>query len=190
MSAAGAIGVVIGRPTHGALAAAWRSADRSDPTYRHIGSTLRAGHGRSAGRRLGSGREDFERACAGLRRWACHAGVGATVYPAGAPLTEGGTVLVVLPLGPVAVVVPNRIVEVIEEPTRYGFAYGTLPGHQERGEESFVVELRNDGDVVATITVDAVPASVAARVAAPLVHLAQRLAVRRYLSSWGRHVHR
>ena len=35
-----------------------------------------------------------------------------------------------------------RIVYVVDTPTRYGFAIGTLPGHLERGEERFLVELR------------------------------------------------
>jgi hypothetical protein len=30
---------------------------------------------------------------------------------------------------------------------RLGLAYGTLPGHPERGEESFVIELLDDGQV-------------------------------------------
>lgn len=33
-------------------------------------------------------------------------------------------------------------------PRRFGFAYGTLPGHVESGEERFVVEWREDDDSV------------------------------------------
>ena len=40
-----------------------------------------------------------------------------------------------------------RIVYVIEEPRRFGFAYGTLPGHVERGEERFCVEWQGDDTV-------------------------------------------
>ena len=43
--------------------------------------------------------------------------------------------------------IPARVVYVIDEPDRKGFAYGTLPGHPERGEESFVVERRADDSV-------------------------------------------
>ena len=41
-----------------------------------------------------------------------------------------------------------RILEMIDEPTRFGFVYGTIEGHTERGEEVFLVEQRDDGAVV------------------------------------------
>jgi uncharacterized protein (UPF0548 family) len=45
-----------------------------------------------------------------------------------------------------------RIAYTIEEETpllrRYGFAFGTLPGHVERGEERFTVEWQGDEDTV------------------------------------------
>ena len=47
-------------------------------------------------------------------------------------------------IGPVQMVVPCRIVSVFKEVDSFGFAYGTLPGHPERGEESFVLERRDD----------------------------------------------
>jgi uncharacterized protein (UPF0548 family) len=34
----------------------------------------------------------------------------------------------------------SRIVYLIDEESRYGFAYGTLPSHSEEGEERFFVE--------------------------------------------------
>jgi uncharacterized protein (UPF0548 family) len=40
-----------------------------------------------------------------------------------------------------------RVVYVIDEPRRYGFAYGTLPEHAEEGEERFLVEWRVDNSV-------------------------------------------
>jgi uncharacterized protein (UPF0548 family) len=40
-----------------------------------------------------------------------------------------------------------RIVYVIEEPRRFGFAYGTLPGHMAIGEERFLIEWNADDDV-------------------------------------------
>jgi uncharacterized protein (UPF0548 family) len=48
---------------------------------------------------------------------------------------------------------PARIVRVLDEPgrypgyRRYGYVYGTLPAHSERGEERFSVELLPDGSV-------------------------------------------
>lgn len=40
-----------------------------------------------------------------------------------------------------------RVVYSIDEPRRHGFAYGTLPGHAERGEERFLVEMMDDGSI-------------------------------------------
>ena len=37
--------------------------------------------------------------------------------------------------------IPARVVYVVDEPARRGFAYGTLHGHPESGEEAFLVEL-------------------------------------------------
>jgi len=39
------------------------------------------------------------------------------------------------------------VVVVIDEPSRRGFAYGTLPGHPLHGEERFTVELDGAGSV-------------------------------------------
>ena len=39
-----------------------------------------------------------------------------------------------------------------DEPQSAGFGYGTLPGHPERGEEAFEVEMGADGRVFLTIT--------------------------------------
>jgi uncharacterized protein (UPF0548 family) len=165
----------------------WRSACTTEPTYDHLGSTLdgRPRPGSSThSLQLGTGESDLDRAAAGLRVWICHSGVGAVVHPPDTPIERGRTVLVALPVGPVTIVVPNRIVAVVSEPTRFGFAYGTLPGHQERGEESFVVELLPDGRVMGRIAVDAVPATVAARSCAPVVRRVQRWAIGRYLEAW------
>lgn len=133
---------------------------------------------------LGHGLRAFDAATLGLRAWACHRGIRAVVHPGDAPIQVGSTLLVVLRAGPTSIVVPDRVVVVVDEPDRFGFAYGTLDGHQERGEESFVVELLDDGTVRGTISVDAVAATLPARMAAPAVVAFQRLAVARYLSAW------
>jgi uncharacterized protein (UPF0548 family) len=179
--------VRLGRPGADELDELLDRARRSPLTYDHVGSTLRdAGEPTPPGVRterleLGVGGAAFDAAVAGLRSWACHRGLPAGVHPADAPIAVGTSLLVVLGVGPVFVVVPDRIVAVVDEPRRFGFAYGTLEGHQERGEESFVVEHLDDDRVVATIAVDAGAATLAARLASPAVGWFQRLAVGRYL---------
>ncbi|NGN70487.1 DUF1990 domain-containing protein, partial [Streptomyces sp. A7024] len=65
-----------------------------------------------------------------------------------------------------------------EGDARGGFGYGTLSGHPEVGEESFVVELAADGDVYFTVTAFSRPAAWYARAGGPVVPVMQRLYAR------------
>jgi uncharacterized protein (UPF0548 family) len=76
--------------------------------------------------------------------------------------------------------IPARVVYVIDEPDRKGFAYGTLPGHPERGEESFVVERRADESVWLTIRAFSRPANRFFWAAYPALRLLQALFTERY----------
>lgn len=76
--------------------------------------------------------------------------------------------------------VPCRVVYVVDEPTRKGFAYGTLPGHPERGEEAFLVEYRDDDSVWLVIRAFSRPASWIFRAGYPLVRLMQAIYTGRY----------
>lgn len=76
---------------------------------------------------------------------------------------------------------PIRIVFVIEETDRVGFGAGTLPGHPLSGEESFIVERRDDGSVWLTIRILARPATWYYRLGGPIVRRAQKLYVSRFL---------
>lgn len=55
-------------------------------------------------------------------------------------------------VGPLALRIPCRVIYVIDEPERSGFAYGTLPGHPESGEELFLLQWHEDGQIAFTIT--------------------------------------
>ena len=90
------------------------------------------------------------------------------------------------PIGPLTVAAVNRIVGVVDEPDRWGFAYGTLPGHIEIGEEAFVVARRADGGtptVVARITARSHAALPGARLLQPLLVPIQRRFAQRYLDA-------
>ena len=86
-----------------------------------------------------------------------------------------------LPSGPVTMLAPTRVVEVVDRPDRFGFAYGTLPGHPYSGEERFSVDLHPDGRVRITVAVDARAANPVAWLASPIGTWAQRRALRGYL---------
>ena len=97
---------------------------------------------------------------------------------------RGTTLLVVAPFGPFEMAVPNRIVHVTDEPERFGFAYGSLEGHAEGGEELFLAEQIGPGSLLLSVTVHAAPHSTAARLVGPLVLLLSREAAVRYLRAW------
>jgi uncharacterized protein (UPF0548 family) len=121
----------------------------------------------------------FERGRQGLRTWQAHLGAGARIFPEG-DFNPGETVLVVLAIGPIQVVAPCRIVYVIDEPDRFGFAYGTLQGHPEEGEEAFVVERLDPGHVQFGIRAFSRPADALARAIGPIGRLVQTRMTKRY----------
>jgi uncharacterized protein (UPF0548 family) len=104
--------------------------------------------------RLGVGPEAFARAVEALRSWKMYEMGWTKLCWPDAPIT-GGTVVGVLGrhFG-LWSLNACRIVYVIEEEAaasllrRYGFAFGTLPGHVERGEERFTVEWHRADDSV------------------------------------------
>jgi uncharacterized protein (UPF0548 family) len=164
----------------------------SDTTYHHVGSTLGPGSDADGVRhedrlRVGTGPAALAAARTALRSWRPQRSLGATVAPAGVAPDLGETVALGFGVGWARYLVPTRIVAVVDEPERYGFAYGTLPGHPERGEELFLAEMAANGDVVVTIRVDATPAP-ALRPIGFVVRPLQRAAVRRYLRAVARHV--
>ncbi len=59
---------------------------------------------------------------------------------------------------------------------RFGFAFGTLPGHSEEGEERFTVEWRRgeDDSVWYELLAFARPHHILAKIGSPLVRLTQR----------------
>jgi uncharacterized protein (UPF0548 family) len=63
---------------------------------------------------------------------------------------------------------------VIDEPRRFGFAYGTLPGHVEAGEERFLVEWLADDAVWYDLLAISRPRYWGARLAYPLARRLQR----------------
>lgn len=118
-------------------------------------------------------------------RWDVQLGAGLRVA-AGGRAVEGGPVTVRLGLGPFGVDAPCVVVYTVDEPRRRGFAYGTLRGHPEIGEERFVVEHREDDTVVLTIRAFSRPARWWSRAAGPLARLVQRAVTERYLRALSR----
>ena len=76
--------------------------------------------------------------------------------------------------------IPARVVYVVDEPRRRGFAYGTLPGHPERGEESFVVERLADDSVWLVIRAFSRPSGPLVWIGYPVARLLQAVYTARY----------
>jgi len=100
----------------------------------------------------------------------------------GTPLVAAGTtaLLTVRTLG-LSFRAPIRVVYLVNEPGRIGFAYGTLPGHPESGEESFVVEHLSDDSVWIVVRAFSRPSTWFYRLGSPVLRIMQARATRRYL---------
>jgi uncharacterized protein (UPF0548 family) len=137
---------------------------------------------------IGRGDDAFGRGQEAIRRWEAHRSAGAAVAPATPPLVAGTNVAVTLRFGPAFVVAPARIVYVTDEPDRFGFAYGTLPGHPERGEEAFHVQRDTASEVSFAVVAFSRPADVLARFGGPVTRAVQSRVNRAYLEGVRRYV--
>jgi uncharacterized protein (UPF0548 family) len=95
-------------------------------------------------------------------------------------LRPGDTANLVIPFGPFKVSSPVRVVYVVDEPNRKGFAYGTLPGHPESGEETWILHRHADGSVWLTIRAFSRPSAPHWWVVYPVLRFAQWMFTRRY----------
>lgn len=98
-------------------------------------------------------------------------------------IAPGDTAELTTPVWLGKLTLPCRVIYVIDEPNRKGFAYGTLPGHPECGEESFVVDQTEDGSVWLTIRAFSRPSAWQWWVAYPILRLVQAMFTQRYFKS-------
>jgi uncharacterized protein (UPF0548 family) len=128
------------------------------------------------------GNNAFALGRAALDTWAVHRGAG-LVLAADGLIAAGTNVAFSAPLPMGFVDGTCRIVAVVDDPDRYGFAYGTLGLHPETGEESFLVVREQSGDVRFDVEGVSRPTQTLARLVPPIAHRLQDSAVRRYLSA-------
>lgn len=127
---------------------------------------------------LGAGEDVFHKARAALARWV-HFGLGwVEAIPADAPIEVGAVVAVAARVMGVWWLNACRIVYVVNDDgpvCRFGFAYGTLPGHAESGEERFLIEWDRASDRVGyDIFAFSRPRHPLARLGYPLTRRTQR----------------
>lgn len=123
---------------------------------------------------LGSGEATFKRAVAAVKRWQ-HFDLGwVTIVPHGIAVEVGATVAVKARAFGTWSLNASRVVYTIEESRSFGFAYGTLPDHVERGEERFLVEWLADNSVWYDILAFSRPKHPLVRFSAPLARRLQK----------------
>ena len=123
----------------------------------------------------------FDRARKAIEGWEVHRGAGLEVLADG-PVATGTNVAMRAPLPIGQIDVTCRIVAVVDEPRRFGFAYGTLSVHPEQGEESFVITQHSSGTTFEVVAVARAVHPIA-RVMPFLADTLQDRAVRRYLTA-------
>ncbi|HNF07473.1 MAG TPA: DUF1990 domain-containing protein [Mycobacterium sp.] len=153
-------------------------------TYTEVGATARdlpAGYRHvRLSHRIGTGRPRFEEAAAAVLRYGMLRGAGLRVTATSEVAEVGADVLG--RLGPF--VAPCRVVYVLAEKNRRGFAYGSLPGHAVSGEEFFGVRYESPEDAVyAEVVAFSRPAMWWSRLGAPVAALVQKVVTERYLTS-------
>lgn len=153
-------------------------------TYPEVGATadgdLPFGYRRLSRSRAVRGRS-FESAGDQLMTWQVQERAGLRVAASARRAATDEVVLLRLGRGPATVRIPCRVVYTVDETDRTGFAYGTLPGHPESGEELFLLERRGTGAPVLTITAFSRPATLLSRAGGPLARLVQTRMTERYL---------
>jgi uncharacterized protein (UPF0548 family) len=124
--------------------------------YAEVGASLgplppgyAVNHGRI---QLGQGEAAFEKAVEALRNWKMFDLGWASICWPDAPIEVGTTVAVLARHFGFWSLHPARIVFLVDDDDgrvrRSGFAYGTLRGHGEQGEETFIIEWHRADDSV------------------------------------------
>lgn len=127
--------------------------------------------------KLGDGETRYDRAVAALKNWK-HFELGwVKIVPSGVDVRPGATVAVQAKSFGFWSLNACRIVYLINDdgPTkRFGFAYGTLPDHVERGEERFTIERLEDDSVWYDIYAFSCPAHPLAKLGFPVTRRLQK----------------
>ena len=155
-------------------------------TYPEVGATNTtppAGYNLDHNRiRLGGGEASYQRAVAALKNWQQFDLGWVTIVPRGVVVETGATVAVKARAFGTWSLNACRVVYVIDEPRRFGFAYGTLPDHVERGEERFLIEWLDDDSVWYDILAFSRPQHPLVKLSSPLARRLQKRFARGSLS--------
>jgi uncharacterized protein (UPF0548 family) len=131
--------------------------------------------------KLGDGRETFQRAVMALRNWKQFDLGWVEIVPSATAIEVGATVAVQARTFGFWSLSACRIVYLIDEEElvkKFGFAYGTLPDHVERGEERFTIEWHPDDSVFYDIYAFSRPQHPLVRLGFPVARRLQKRFIR------------
>jgi uncharacterized protein (UPF0548 family) len=163
------------------------SGQRNLPfTYAEVGATnatLPSGYNVDHNRiRVGEGEATYRRAVEALKSWRQFDLGWVAIMPPGVPVETGATIAVRARAFGTWSLNACRVVYVIDEPRRWGFAYGTLPGHVECGEERFLIEWLADDSVWYDILAFSRPQHPFVKLSSPLARKFQKRFARESLA--------
>jgi uncharacterized protein (UPF0548 family) len=128
--------------------------------------------------RLGDGEQTYLRAVDAIKAWKQFDLGWVSIVPPNSPLEVGTTVAVQAKSFGLWSLNACRVVYLLDDnpefKARFGFAYGTLPEHVERGEERFTIEWLEDGSVWYDIYAFSRPQHLLARLGFPLARRLQK----------------
>ena len=130
---------------------------------------------------LGQGGAVWDSAKKVLQNWQQFPVLWTKIEPI-APLQKGEVVAVLFRLFGLWFVNSARIVYTLDDDKTYGFAYGTLPGHVEKGEECFWIERNAEGEVSYHIRAFSQPAYWIVWLGYPIARYYQRRFVKQSLA--------
>src|SRR5829696_494984 len=131
---------------------------------------------------LGHGEDVYKIAVDALKNWRQFDLRWVTIVPRGVAVKPGATVAVKARAFGSWSLNASRVVYTIDEPRRFGFAYGTLPDHVECGEERFLIEWLPDDSVWYDILAFSKPRHPLVRLSFPLARLLQKRFARESLA--------
>jgi uncharacterized protein (UPF0548 family) len=123
---------------------------------------------------LGQGDATWEKAVAAILGWTMFDLGWTEIFPQNSPLTPGTNVAVLIRHLGFFSLNASRIVYVIDEPNRFGFAYGTLHEHAEMGEERFLVERDKSGGICYDLLAFSRPRHALAKIGYPMARRLQK----------------
>ncbi|MEV8396034.1 MULTISPECIES: DUF1990 family protein [unclassified Streptomyces] len=153
-------------------------------TYSDVGMTAKSGptppgfHVLQLRTPLGLG--TYDRAAEALFGWGMHRATPLIRVSNNTPYAAPG-VQVLVRAGPLRA--PCQVVWTVNEKHRTGFAYGTLTGHPECGEEAFVLERLPDNSTDFVIVAISRPSAWYTRALGPCGRLLQQAMARQYAKS-------